>query len=74
MECIKFLDTEGRNVELQKPLFSWEGWNVRINDEVYAGITKGEDGGWHGVSTRLDSSDLDALVWIVENYEANRGK
>lgn len=74
MERINFVDTEGRHVELQKPLFSLDVWNVRINNEVYAGLTKGNNGKWNGASNRLDSSDLDALSWIIEEHEKNKNK
>lgn len=74
MERINFIDTEGRDVELQKPIFNLDVWNVRINNEVYAGITKGYDGKWVGSSSRLDSSDLDALISIIDEHEKNKKK
>lgn len=74
MKSITFTDTEGRQVELLRPFFSLDFYQIRIDGVCVGNISRMGKERWEGTSVILDSSDLDELVWIVEQHEGNRKK
>lgn len=73
MEEIRYQDTEGRDVWLFKPRpLHWEWWSIRVNDKPVGGVEKTEAGKWEGKSAVIDSSDIEALAWVVEQYEMSK--
>lgn len=72
MEVIEFIDTEGRFVQIMKPLLDWSGWNIRIDNDPYGGVSRNEDGKWEFRSIRMTMEDFDAIIWVIESYMLNK--
>jgi hypothetical protein len=66
------MDTEGRHVELVKPLYDLYMWNIRIDGVSKGAVLKDSQGQWVRRSIFLTLEDFDALVWIVEQHEASK--
>lgn len=76
MEEIKFVDTEGRNIWLLKPLMEWAGYQVRIGDECVATVKLNKQTGqWEaGYTSVYDDIDLPVIVDMIVEYERQKGR
>ncbi|PWS32247.1 hypothetical protein DF947_10795 [Pedobacter paludis] len=64
----RFTDTEGGEVWIYKPLISWNGWHVRVGNDISWAIMQNGDGSWDRQSVNMPLDDFEGIVWAIEYY------